>query len=1428
MPPLGSTARRPSATLPGSSPIPGAVPQPTLGGTVLPGSVSLPGSTSSLPGGGTLPGAVGVGTAEAPTYTPEAQQIFKSAGKLIATEDWARAEYNRLLSTGMDESVARASVYVQDIQRREAKNARGNPFLNALFKVLGTGEATVSGFLDGLMTAIDEGDGSPWMYFRAIGSGFAEIPTAVSEGYTATDYFLEHSDPGSFFYRHARPIGLVTGILWDPTTYVSFGATTATKQAVGTLLETSLRASYSEAEKIIARGVINPRTGKRFTDIDEAAAFSHITNQRPFTPGDLTRDDGYAQYLRKMSEDIEYNPDPYKVIQEMQREAKGNYRRFNPVHPLDEGGVVPGVTAATRGIRSAQRIAGGYLLPTGGLGGRGIRFAGKEIPGTAKLGEKVAVGVRGKAAQLAASEATRGISDIYQTAFAFIPGAKARHVMGDAVRAHALGSFERWRNARQAHILDTKETIATLAKTPHVEVLRPDHEVLFAMSPRGETMASRISQSAPDVFGGATYLTRNEGMLKDLFGSAKEGIKGKNVPKFSSNRTRVVMPTEFVRRLMPTDVAMPAVVRTSLQDALKAAARRADGYKNKPLAQQIRAITKAFARRENVTFEEFWSTVVSLGDENLRAEDLFTRDVREALTKNGIPGIKIRHDSTKTDFLDDKLGHDWDYVIFDEKQMKKLKSGKHPMQAAEENVIEGGSAIPPDQRKAIWDQLEINDATGNFGWKHLKDPRHQAFVRAINRSVTDLVKQGTAKGVSKSEILKQWAFAVKDNKDPLAAVAQFRMHTLAKIEKNDFLAEMLEDRIFARPIAKKGSEAGAIALEDVPPGWEPFSHLGKKYAVRGDLADAFRDFSSNVIMDKEMSRILRKLNAPQQWWKIFATSPNPSFHVMNFVGAVWNNILAGIYSPIDYVDAVATLYRARLGETALAGERRLFGVGPTPALTPAREDAMIAVDEATKRGGLGRTSFLFSETTRPQQELRDAASPQWTPKALVSPEAAGMSKKRFAATRARQGIALATAPVNPLGLALLFPEAVKVGRGVGNWVEDVARLAPFMAKANDPVIKEALHHYGPITVPNLRHSGFSKSNQAAMYDLGAKLATKYQFDYTDLTHFERNVAKTIFPFYTYFRKNFMLQLTENLKQPRNIMAAEQMFNYLDEEGYDLGSMKNILPDYFDQIGAFQVPMPVGLRKMMGLPTDTPLFINPKLPFLALNLFPPVWDLFEDDGGSMAQRFGRVFSPLVGMIGPFAPLPIPGAKTMLEAWVNRSLGLNRPLDYQRGQSNDWRNAYSPAPGWVQYLPDGLRDFFGVFRMRTDAAGRETWWMTNTSKYVLEQVSTPFINNLGRAIPTGAETYADQKSRADLVSWISGVRLIPVDTLRLHRQWAYRLESMLEAHKGDVQANGGQLEPEDEMTLKYLRAQIQVLERAWDKQQEEIGATDNAND
>lgn len=759
----------------------------------------------------------------------------------------------------------------------------------------------------------------------------------------------------------------------------------------------------------------------------------------------------------------------------------------------------------------------------------------------------------------------------------------------------------------------------------------------------------------------------------------------------------------------------------------------------------------------------------------------------------------------------------------------------------------------------------------------VKDPIIKQLINRAHGQKGNVIKRAVAQGLDEKQIKELnglWDRLVRDIDDPVQVTAQFVSRSMARLLAHDQIEKVLANPVLARRIeeapfldpaastalARQTGTMGRIvrSTEDfgkmemlgqvINQGTRPFRWKGKDYAVVDAVGDALDNLKNPGFIDAEMSRFFRGINGAQNLWKLPATVLNPAFHVMNVVGGMWNNMLAGPYGPFDHLEAWARIAQKRIAEEQSKGwvTRPVLGTLKKTALI--RRQGALKRDimgEFERRGAGGRSSFFSNELTtgNARDIVQQVGDRPFMPKLTRSGlrvRVADTGRVFTAARRTTAGLGAAQIGAdvaayngwiedfnipggNELwGVVGFAPELTKLGKFTASYSEEILRLTPFQETWKDKTIRRIAEAAGPIQPPNfakMAPKGLTKRQESAVFDIGTEMSIRYQFDYSHLTTIERNFAKTIFPFWTFYKNNFVLQSKEILNRPRFVQGFYHMANYIqDEWGDDLPpEMQQMLPEYFSNLGAFQIPVPVWARDKMGLPQDTPLYLNPKLPFISLNLFPPFWELWNDKSVTpFWQRALQVVSPVTGSVGPFAAAPVPGAKLMFEAITGTNLGLARPLDYQRASSNDWRNSFTPAPGYLRYLPEAIAKYLGA--VKDPVTGQLI--MPTTHKYIMDNLSTPFISNYGKVVPTGATGARGDKARADLVAWMTGIRLMPVDTLKITRSWSYRVRSQLEARQSELRDQGLELDEDDDMTLRRIRAQIKNVEVLWDQREQEL--------
>ena len=257
----------------------------------------------------------------------------------------------------------------------------------------------------------------------------------------------------------------------------------------------------------------------------------------------------------------------------------------------------------------------------------------------------------------------------------------------------------------------------------------------------------------------------------------------------------------------------------------------------------------------------------------------------------------------------------------------------------------------------------------------------------------------------------------------------------------------------------------------------------------------------------------------------------------------------------------------------------------------------------------------------------------------------------------------------------------------------------------------------------LRFASFLRGIDDFGFDDGGSLAAMYtlasQFDYQDLTRFEREAVKMIMPFYTWARYNIPLQIRAMISEPGKVMKAIR-FNE---------SLRDAFGDETDP----GEPMPVWVRAEMGWKIRQDLISGPMGDALAAGMIigEPLVDI-NRMFGSPEQGAANIFNTreFLNSLNPIVDIAYTGI-----TGVQTSTGGTLPDT-------------EPVPPWAEALglgretPDGERVMSGR-------------WLR-----VLRDTLAPF-GTLERLAPQffGNERY----QRRVLSSWASTMFGVPIRTL-----------------------------------------------------------------
>ena len=260
-------------------------------------------------------------------------------------------------------------------------------------------------------------------------------------------------------------------------------------------------------------------------------------------------------------------------------------------------------------------------------------------------------------------------------------------------------------------------------------------------------------------------------------------------------------------------------------------------------------------------------------------------------------------------------------------------------------------------------------------------------------------------------------------------------------------------------------------------------------------------------------------------------------------------------------------------------------------------------------------------------------------------------------------------------------------RSVNSWVEDVVRLG--------------------VGMDTMRWGGTAD-------DALARIA-KTQFDYDELTGFERKWMRRFFPFYTWTRKNVPYQLKQLGAHPekynRLLSAKRNLELGTEEEG--------VVPDYF--LNPFGVRLPFGFR-------GATVYSAPDIPFQDLFRYDPFQ---QKEGQGWKYGIKQTAQNLLSMSSPVVKAP-------LETAFGRQVFSGIPFTGRYGVAP---NSIGKIPGlsqalegigWIKRAPDGrkkMRDhhiYFITNLLPTLGLLRRLW--PNEPKYQRNYVRS-LISTLG---------------------------------------------------------------------------------------------------
>ena len=267
-------------------------------------------------------------------------------------------------------------------------------------------------------------------------------------------------------------------------------------------------------------------------------------------------------------------------------------------------------------------------------------------------------------------------------------------------------------------------------------------------------------------------------------------------------------------------------------------------------------------------------------------------------------------------------------------------------------------------------------------------------------------------------------------------------------------------------------------------------------------------------------------------------------------------------------------------------------------------------------------------------------------------------------------------------------------------------------------------------------TGLHVMNVGGDLDEALEMIYKLHFNYGGLSSVEQKFGKRFFPFYTWTRKNFPLQMELLARNPgkfNRLMSIKRNLEMNEEK-------EGMVPDYFLENFNIQLPWKVG-----GATT----YAAPDLPLQDLFRFDP-----SREGGGAAME--QIFSGAT-----------PFFKTPIEYWADKKLFAGIP----------YQDEFVKLPVAFRVIP-GMTTSLKMLGWGDKNAKGE--WMVNDKKLGILENMLPFIGRLRRIIPEDEKT--QETWIQTMMSTLGGVS-VRINTPRRQRSEEIR-RSIAKSRERDV--------------------------------------------
>lgn len=489
------------------------------------------------------------------------------------------------------------------------------------------------------------------------------------------------------------------------------------------------------------------------------------------------------------------------------------------------------------------------------------------------------------------------------------------------------------------------------------------------------------------------------------------------------------------------------------------------------------------------------------------------------------------------------------------------------------------------------------------------------------------------------------------------------------------------------------------------------------------IAKHYEDMVSTLGKDVEMGKFLKSFDALQRYWKTSVTSIFPMFHGRNAISGVLQNYLDLGFETFNPKTNIIAMNIAWNDMQANKLARKAMGSGDDAAKALKEYNTLLDKKIFTDASGY---NWTFGEIRNAIKDNGVALNKNIIGAMDVTVDRDKMLSSVFGVGKTK--LSKVKDAVNPFDIDTNL--LTRGGRNVAYTIENQLRITNFVANLNNT--GDVMH--------------------------AAARSKLFQFDYGNLTKFERDVMRRLIPFYTFTRKNLELQAKILMSNPGRISHELTAIRGIGEVmgGEELSDEeKKLLPAWMANTIAFKRKGKDGKDEIIsgfGTPIEQPF---------------------------------QAFQPtsLLGSVSPLFRYPV-------EVISGYQFFKGKP-------TSEIINAQN-----FDKAPDAIKDFIGYGKYEGTAKDGKKYSVSYSLRpgnmHMINNL--PFLGRVGNVL--GQMTNATVSNQLKLLQGITGVNVRSYNFDQLERNQEEQLKSSIEKIMRDAGIGG-------EFKRFYLKKNIQQV-------------------